>query len=161
MQGSSIPQSRWRFKAMRAIHDHDLRGLEALLDSGLDPNYRDGNNKSAIEIAVDTMSAAAIGLLLERGARLESSEMPAKDFAAKACRTAVIRPLPTTIRCLVDLGYEPELRYAARHLDEKRDDAVYAALRPVMGQATALLDALRAQRAIVSTPQNGIAPLTP
>lgn len=88
-----------------AAHHGDLDTLRELLDAGLDVNTTDVFGVSALEKAVKSGCAEAVGLLCARGARFESPwHQPALCLAAEGLNI-------DCLRTLIDAGADIEVRH--------------------------------------------------
>lgn len=63
-----------RVRLMYLANEGDLEGINELLDSGVDVNFHDIDNRTALHIAACQGFADVVALLLERGAVVDSSD---------------------------------------------------------------------------------------
>ncbi|KAA0052589.1 serine/threonine-protein kinase HT1-like isoform X1 [Cucumis melo var. makuwa] len=63
-----------RVRLMYLANEGDLEGINELLDSGVDVNFRDIDNRTALHIAACQGFADVVALLLERGAEVDSKD---------------------------------------------------------------------------------------
>ncbi|KAJ7968802.1 putative Protein kinase [Quillaja saponaria] len=62
------------FRLMYLANEADLEGIRELLDSGLDVNFRDIDNRTALHIAACQGLTDVVALLLERGAHIDPKD---------------------------------------------------------------------------------------
>ena len=63
-----------RVRLMYLANEGDLEGINELLDSGVDVNFHDIDNRTALHIAACQGFADVVALLLERGAEVDSKD---------------------------------------------------------------------------------------
>ncbi|KAH7568674.1 hypothetical protein ACOSQ2_012027 [Xanthoceras sorbifolium] len=65
-----VPEVRLMYLA----NERDLEGIKELLDSGIDINFRDIDNRTALHVAACQGYADVVGLLIERGADIDPKD---------------------------------------------------------------------------------------
>lgn len=63
-----------RVKLMYLANEADLDGIKELLDSGIDVNFRDIDNRTALHVAACQGYSDVVSLLLERGAEVDTKD---------------------------------------------------------------------------------------
>lgn len=104
--------------AASSIERSQTEMLSVLLRNGADPNARlPGMNWTLLHLAVEHQNAAALTLLLEHGADVESVDDSgctalhhAIDTEADAAHQAGQAPVPTLTRLLLDAGADPHAK---------------------------------------------------
>lgn len=61
-------------RLMYSANERDLEGIKELLDSGIDVNYHDIDNRTALHVAACQGFTEVVSLLLERGAAVDSKD---------------------------------------------------------------------------------------
>lgn len=61
-------------RLMYLANERDLDGIKELLDSGIDVNFRDIDNRTALHVAACQGFVDVIGLLIERGADVNTKD---------------------------------------------------------------------------------------
>lgn len=63
-----------RVKLMYLANEGDLEGIEEMLDSGVDVNFKDIDDRTALHIAACQGLTDVVALLLKRGAQVDSKD---------------------------------------------------------------------------------------
>ena len=79
-----------RVRLMYLANEGDLDGIRELLDSGIDVNFRDNDDRTALHVAACQGLSDVVQLLLDRGAELDT-----KDRWGSTVRTT--EPMPFVV----------------------------------------------------------------
>lgn len=63
-----------RVRLMYLANEADLDGIKEILDSGIDVNFRDIDNRTALHVAACQGYSDVVSLLLERGAEVDTKD---------------------------------------------------------------------------------------
>lgn len=129
------------FEAIRAL---DAEKVKELLEAGTDPNVRDAQGWSALQVAAAEGSLALVRLLLERGARPDARQL-LLFFAADSGRVELVRFLMERLGVSVNVR-DPDGNSLLHHAADSRNPELVRELilagADVRAQGSARLTAL-------------------
>ena len=82
-----------RVRLMYLANEGDLDGIRELLDSGIDVNFRDNDDRTALHVAACQGLSDVVQLLLDRGAELDTKDRWGSTVRTKNYGTYAFRRL--------------------------------------------------------------------
>ncbi|KAG9448141.1 hypothetical protein H6P81_014269 [Aristolochia fimbriata] len=118
--GSELPETiEPPIRLMYSANEGDLNGIEELLDSGTDVNFRDIDGRTALHVAACQGKTEVVGLLLNRGAEVD----PTDRWGSTPLADAIYYKNHDVIKLLERHGAKPRL--APMHVQNAREVPEY------------------------------------